>query len=93
MTDFFTGSWHAPDKVRLEKRVPLLRISLGYLPICPFGGQKPFSTQPNGQIQDWGFSKILAWQEHKVLVFQEHKLLVFQEHGGLQGFQARTWHA
>ena len=62
-TVVFTGSWHAPDKVRLEKRVPLLRISLGDLPICPFGGQKPFSTQPNQQIQDWGFSKILALQE------------------------------
>ena len=57
MTDFFTGSWHASNNVRLEKRVPLLRISLGDLPICPFGGQQPFSTQPNPQIQDWVFFK------------------------------------
>ena len=95
MTYFFTGSWHATDcyKMRLEKRVPLLRISLGDLRICPFGGRKPFSNQPNGQIQDRGFSKILALQERKALVFQEHKLLVLQEHGGLQGFQDCTWHA
>ena len=85
MTDFFTGSWHAPDKVRLEKRVPLFRISLGDLPICPFGGQKPFSTQPNRQIQDWGFSKILAFQEpvvcaeDKPAVSAEEKPVEFAE--------------
>ena len=55
LTYFFTGSWDVHDKVRLEKLVPLLRISLGDLPIGPFGGRKQFSTQPNGQIQDWGF--------------------------------------
>ena len=55
VTDLFTGSWDASNKVRLEKLVPLLRISLGDLPISPFGGQTTFSTQPNRQIQDWGF--------------------------------------
>ena len=85
MTDLFTGSWDVHDKVRLEKLVPLLRISLGDLPICPFGGQKPFSTQPNPQIQDWGFSKILAFQEpvvcaeDKPAVSAEEKPVEFAE--------------
>ena len=83
----FTGSWDASNT--------LLRISPGDLPICPAGGRKQFSTQPNGQIQDWGFSKILAFQEHKVLVprtwratsllysknMEGDKALLFQEHG------------
>ena len=63
MTDVFTGSRAFHDKVRLEKRVPLLRFSLGVLPICPFGGRKTCSTQPNRQNQDWGFSESLAFQE------------------------------
>ena len=80
---FGTGCRLAPMKVRLEELVWLLNVWQRDLWICPFGGRKPFSTQPNRQIQDWGFSRILALQEYKVLVFQEHKVLVFQEHKAL----------
>ena len=72
LTDFFPGSWDGHEKVRLKKLVPLLKFSWGDLPICPFGGRKPFSTQPNPQIQDWGFPSgaqknvVIFWKQHPI---------------------------
>ena len=63
--------------MRLNELVCLLQFSQRDLCICSCGGRKPFSTQPNPQIQDWGFSKILAFQE--LVVCAEDKPAVSAE--------------